>query len=45
LFAHACALGTEGIVSKKVDGTYPSGPSGAICALDGPDAFRRNAFG
>jgi hypothetical protein len=26
-FAHACRLGAEGIVSKKVDGTYRSGPS------------------
>jgi bifunctional non-homologous end joining protein LigD len=26
VFAHACQLGAEGIVSKKVDGTYQSGP-------------------
>jgi bifunctional non-homologous end joining protein LigD len=26
VFAHACRLGAEGIVSKKVDGTYRSGP-------------------
>jgi bifunctional non-homologous end joining protein LigD len=26
VFAHACRLVTEGIVSKKVDGTYRSGP-------------------
>jgi ATP-dependent DNA ligase len=25
-FAHACRLGAEGIVSKKVDSTYRSGP-------------------
>jgi hypothetical protein len=25
VFAHACQLGAEGIVSKKVDGTYRSG--------------------
>src|SRR5215475_421883 len=25
-FAHACQLGAEGIVSKKVDSTYRSGP-------------------
>jgi hypothetical protein len=25
-FAHACRLGDEGIVSKKVDSTYRSGP-------------------
>jgi ATP-dependent DNA ligase len=27
VFAHACRLGAEGIVSKKVDGTYRSGLS------------------
>jgi hypothetical protein len=26
VFAHACRLGTEGIVSKRVDGVYRSGP-------------------
>jgi bifunctional non-homologous end joining protein LigD len=26
VFVHACQLGAEGIVSKKVDGTYRSGP-------------------
>jgi bifunctional non-homologous end joining protein LigD len=26
VFAHACRLGAEGIVSKKVDGQYRSGP-------------------
>jgi bifunctional non-homologous end joining protein LigD len=26
VFTHACRLGAEGIVSKKVDGTYRSGP-------------------
>src|SRR5262249_9182428 len=26
VFAHACQLGAEGIVSKRVDGTYRSGP-------------------
>ena len=26
VFAHACRFGAEGIVSKKVDGTYRSGP-------------------
>jgi bifunctional non-homologous end joining protein LigD len=26
IFAHACRLGTKGIVSKKVDGAYQSGP-------------------
>jgi ATP-dependent DNA ligase len=27
VFAHACRLGAEGIVSKRVDRTYRSGPS------------------
>jgi bifunctional non-homologous end joining protein LigD len=26
VFAHSCRLGAEGIVSKRVDGTYRSGP-------------------
>jgi bifunctional non-homologous end joining protein LigD len=26
VFAHACHLGAEGVVSKKVDGVYQSGP-------------------
>ncbi len=26
VFEHACRLGAEGIVSKKIDGTYRSGP-------------------
>jgi bifunctional non-homologous end joining protein LigD len=26
VFAHDCQLGAEGIVSKRVDGTYRSGP-------------------
>jgi bifunctional non-homologous end joining protein LigD len=26
VFAHACQLGAEGIVSKRIDGTYQSGP-------------------
>jgi bifunctional non-homologous end joining protein LigD len=26
VFAHACRLGAEGIVSKKIDSTYQSGP-------------------
>jgi hypothetical protein len=26
VFAHACRVGAEGIVSKRVDGTYRSGP-------------------
>jgi bifunctional non-homologous end joining protein LigD len=26
VFAHACQLGAEGVVSKKIDSTYRSGP-------------------
>ncbi len=26
VFEHACRLGAEGIVSKRADGTYRSGP-------------------
>jgi len=26
VFEHTCRLGADGIVSKKVDGTYRSGP-------------------
>jgi hypothetical protein len=26
VFAHACRLGAEGIVSKRIDSTYQSGP-------------------
>ena len=26
VFAHACRLGAEGIVSKRIDSTYRSGP-------------------
>jgi bifunctional non-homologous end joining protein LigD len=35
-FAHACRLGAEGIVSKKVDGTYRSGPSRAWIKVRNP---------
>ena len=31
VFAHACRLGAEGIVSKRVDGTYRSRPC-PVCA-------------
>jgi len=27
VFEHACRLGAEGIVSKKIDGPYRSGPA------------------
>jgi bifunctional non-homologous end joining protein LigD len=36
VFAHACRLGAEGIVSKRVDGTYRSGPSRAWIKVRNP---------
>jgi ATP-dependent DNA ligase len=33
---HACRLGAEGIVSKKVDSTYRSGPSRAWIKVRNP---------
>ncbi len=36
VFAHACALGAEGIVSKKVDSTYRSGPCRAWIKVRNP---------
>ena len=36
VFAHACRLGAEGIVSKKVDGTYRSGPCPAWIKVRNP---------
>jgi hypothetical protein len=36
VFAHACRLGAEGIVSKKVDGTYRSGPCGVWIKVRNP---------
>jgi ATP-dependent DNA ligase len=36
VFAHACRLGAEGIVSKKVDGTYRSGPCRAWIKVRNP---------
>jgi bifunctional non-homologous end joining protein LigD len=36
VFAHACQLGAEGIVSKKVDGTYQSGPCCAWIKVRNP---------
>ena len=36
VFAHACRLGAEGIVSKKVDGTYRSGPCPAWVKVHNP---------
>jgi bifunctional non-homologous end joining protein LigD len=36
VFAHACRLGAEGIVSKKIDGTYRSGPCPAWVKVRNP---------
>jgi hypothetical protein len=36
VFAHACRLGAEGIVSKKIDGTYRSGPYRAWIKVRNP---------
>jgi bifunctional non-homologous end joining protein LigD len=36
VFAHACRLGAEGIVSKRVDGTYRSGPCRAWIKVRNP---------
>jgi bifunctional non-homologous end joining protein LigD len=36
VFAHACQLGAEGIVSKRVDGTYRSGPCGVWIKVRNP---------
>jgi bifunctional non-homologous end joining protein LigD len=38
IFAHACQLGAEGIVSKKVDGTYRSGPCRVWAKVRNPAA-------
>ena len=36
VFAYACRLGAEGIISKRVDGTYRSGPSRAWIKVRNP---------
>ena len=38
LFAAACKLGLEGIVSKKLDAPYRSGPSKAWIKVKNPNA-------
>jgi bifunctional non-homologous end joining protein LigD len=38
VFAHACRLGAEGIVSKKVDGAYQSGPCHVWIKVRDPDS-------
>ena len=39
VFAHACRLGAEGIVSKRVDGTYRSGPCPVWIKVRNPDGL------
>jgi ATP-dependent DNA ligase len=43
VFAHACRLGAEGIVSKRIDGTYRSGPCATWIKVRNPasDAVQR----
>jgi len=36
VFAHACRLGAEGILSKKIDGTYRSGPCSVWIKVKNP---------
>jgi hypothetical protein len=42
VFAHACRLGAEGIVSKRVDGTYRSGPCRVWIKVRNPAISRRS---
>jgi bifunctional non-homologous end joining protein LigD len=39
VFAHACKLGAEGIVSKKIDSSYQSGPHPAWIKVKNPAAI------
>jgi bifunctional non-homologous end joining protein LigD len=39
VFAHACRLGAEGIVSKRIDGTYRSGPCSVWIKVRNPESF------
>ncbi len=39
LFAHACRLGAEGIVSKRVEGTYRSGPCPVWIKVRDPESL------
>ena len=45
VFAHACRMGLEGIVSKRIDSRYTSGPSKAWLKSKNPtsDAVRRES--
>ena len=42
MFAAACDLGLEGIVSKKLDTPYRSGPAKAWIKIKNPNAPARN---
>jgi ATP-dependent DNA ligase len=39
VFAHACRLHAEGIVSKKVNSTYRSGPCRVWIKVHNPDSI------
>jgi bifunctional non-homologous end joining protein LigD len=39
VFAHACELGAEGIVSKRIDSPYRSGPHPAWVKVKNPSAI------
>jgi bifunctional non-homologous end joining protein LigD len=39
VFAHACNLGAEGIVSKRIDSSYQSGPHPAWIKVKNPTAI------
>jgi bifunctional non-homologous end joining protein LigD len=45
VFAHACRLGAEGIVSKKVDRTYRSGPCRVWIKVRNPASQRERVRG
>ena len=40
LFRHACAMGLEGIVSKRIDSSYRSGPFAGWRKIKNPDYVR-----
>jgi bifunctional non-homologous end joining protein LigD len=39
VFEHACRLGAEGIVSKRLDASYRSGPCAAWVKVKSPEAI------
>jgi len=38
IYAHACKMGLEGVVSKKIDAPYKSGRSKAWLKVKNPEA-------